>query len=146
MTGASPEADMRVGGADNVFTRLGVKNGHGARFNGSFKGGPYRIIIDEAELGRTDWYAYTGDSFGTTKPSEMLARLSATDFAKSMNKSYQGGNEIMFRQIVSSQSFTGIVCESASDRASLLQAFKAEGITEINGVPIAQFVKVGSTI
>lgn len=146
MTGASPEADMRCGGADNVFTRLGVKNGHGARFNGSFKGGPYRIIIDEKELGRTDWYAYTGDSFGTTKPSEMLGRLSATDFAKAMNKSYQGGNEIMFRQMISSESFTGIVCETKADRAQLLQAFKAEGITEINGVPVAQFVKVGSTI
>lgn len=146
MTGASPKADMRSGGADNVFTRIGVKNGNGARFNSSFKGGPFRIIIDEKELGRTDWYAYPNDSFGTTKPSDMLGRMSATDFARAMNKSYEEGNEIMFRQIISSESFTGILCETKSDMTQLLQALKAEGITTINGIPIAQFVKVGTKI
>ena len=31
-------------------------------------------------------------------------------------------------------------------RAELIQKFQAEGITEINGKPLGQFIKVGKTI
>ena len=146
MTGASPGPDMKSGGADSVFTRLGVKNSHGAKFNNSFKGGPYRMIIDSRELGRTDWYAYTGDEFGTTRPNMMQGRLPATEFAKAMNKSYQSGNEVMFRHMIPSTSFTGVMCETKAERDALLQAFRAEGITEVNGIPIDKFVRVGTTV
>ena len=145
ITGASPEADMGTGGADSVFTRLGIR-GNGERFNNSFCGGPYRIIIDQSELGRTDWYAYPGDNFGTTETSSMLGRMSGTDFAASMKKHYRNGNEIMFRHAIPTESFTGIVCETAADRATLIKEFKAEGITEINGIPIATFIKVGGSL
>lgn len=143
ITGASPESDMGTGGADSVFTRLGIR-GNGERFNSSFSGGPYRIIIDPAELGRTDWYAYPGDNFGTTETSEMLGRMSGTDFAAAMKKNYRSSNEIMFRHAIPTESFTGIVCETAANRAALIKEFKAEGITKINGIPIATFIKVGS--
>ena len=145
MTGASPSSDMQSGGADSVFTRLGIKN-VGKRFNDCFSGGPYRVIYDVDILGRTDWYAYTGDSFGTTRPSTMSTRLSPVDFVLQMKQKYREGNEIMFRQGIPLSSFSGIVCETTSDRAALLAEFQTEGITEINGVPLAQFVKVGKTI
>ena len=143
LTGASPQSDMGTGGADSVFTRLGIR-GNGQRFNNSYSGGPYRIIIDEAELGRTDWYAYDCDNFGTTRPSEMLRRMSGTDFAKAMKRSYESSNEIMFRHEIPTTSFTGIMCETPADRDTLIQAFQTEGITEINGTPLAKFIKVGS--
>lgn len=145
ITGASPDTDMETGGADSVFTRLGIC-GNGERFNSSFSGGPYRIIIDPAELGRTDWYAYTMDNFGTTETPDMLGRLPATDFAAEMKRRYRNSNEIMFRHAIPMESFTEIVCESAADRATLLKEFKAEGIFEINGIPIATFIKVRSSL
>ena len=145
MTGSSPSDDMRTGGADSVFTRLGISN-VGKTYNNSYCGGPYRIIYDEAILGRTDWYAHTSDSFGTTSPSKMAARLSPVDFVQAMKQSYASDNEIMFRQGIPVSSFTGIVCETTGDRADLIAKFKAEGITKINGVPLAQFIKVGRKI
>lgn len=146
LTGSSPEADMRTGGADSVFTRIGVKNKSKPRYNDCYAGGPYRIIIDGAELGRTDWYAYPGDEFGTTDPSMMSGRMSATDFAAAMKQSYRYGNEIMFRQAIPTSSFTGIRCETQAARTELIRRFKVAHITEINGVPLDEFIKVGTLI
>ena len=145
MTGASPSTDMHTGGADNVFTRIGIR-GVGKRYNDCFSGGPFRVIYDPDILGRTDWYAHTSDSFGTTRPSQMAKRLTPVDFVRQMNRHYEDGNEIMFRHGIPISSFTGIVCEHASDRADLLAKFAAEGITEINGIPLAKFITIGSKI
>ena len=145
MTGASPSSDMQTGGADSVFTRIGIK-GVGKHFNDCFSGGPYRIIYDPDILGRTDWYAYTGDKFGRTSPSLMATRLSPVDFVKAMKTSYERNNELMFRQGIPVSSFTVIECEDTGYRADLLAKFAAEGITEVNGIPLAQFIKVGSNI
>ena len=63
-----------------------------------------------------------------------------------MKQSYKSDNEIMFRQGIPVSSFTGIVCEDTAHRAELIQKFQAQGIQEINGIPLAKFVKVGKTI
>lgn len=146
LTGSSPEADMRTGGADSVFTRIGVKCKSKPRYKDCYAGGPYRILIDGKELGRTDWYAYPGDEFGTTDPSMMSGRMSATDFAAAMKQSYRYGNEIMFRQAIPTSSFTGIRCETQAARTELIRRFKVAHITEINGVPLNEFIKVGTLI
>lgn len=147
-TGASPGDDMRTGGSDSVFTRIGVKmkSGEQPRFDDSYMGSGYRIIIDPKELERTDWYAYTSDSFGTTEEGEMLNRKKAVDFIKAVADRWRPSNEIMFRQGVPKEHFTGIVCPNESRRATLLEKLKEAGITEINGVPVEDFVKVGETI
>lgn len=146
LTGASPESDMGTGGGDSVFTRLGVKSKTKPRYAGCYKGKTYRIIIDGSELGRTDWYAYDYDNFGTTATSDMAGRMSGTDFAKKMAQKYEEGNEIMFRQGIPASSFTGISCETDALKSELIQKFQAQGIQEINGVPLDQFIKVGTLI
>ena len=146
LTGAGPSQDMRTGGADNVFTRIGVKNVHGkVRYDKSFCGSGYRLIIDEAELGRTDWYAYTGDNFGTTQPSTFHSRQG--EFVRGQKEGYyQSGNEIMFRQGIPATSIQKIRCPGERERGRLLQAFHNAGITEVNGVPIEDFVEVGDLL
>lgn len=146
LTGSSPEADMRTGGADSVFTRIGVKCKSKPRYNDCYAGGPYRILIDEKELGRTDWYAYPGDEFGTTDPSKMSSRMTGTDFAAAMKQSYRTGNEIMFRHGIPTSSFIGIRCETQAARTELIRRFKLAHMTEINGIPLDQFIKVGTLI
>jgi len=145
-TGASPVEDFRTGGSDNVFTRIGVKNKNNPRFDDCYRGDRYRILIDPKELERTDWYAYEGDSFGTSEASELAGRPSPVDFIKNMATSYRSGNEIMFRHGIAKESFIGISCQSNSLRAELLEKFKRANITAVNGIPIKDFVKVGSTI
>ena len=147
-TGASPGDDMRTGGSDSVFTRIGVKmkSGNQPRFDDSYLGGYYRVIIDPKELERTDWYAYTSDSFGTTEESRMLERPNALDFIKAVSESWRPSNEVMFRHGIPKEHFTGIMCTNEVRRADLLEQLKDAGITEVNGVPIEDFVKVGNEI
>lgn len=145
-TGASPADDMASGGSDSVFTRIGVKTSSPKRFDDCYMGRYYRIIIDPREMERTDWYAYTSDSYGTTAEDEFLSRPTPVDFIKGMATSYRHGNEIMFRQGIAKESFTGISCQSEALRAQLLEEFKQAGITDVNGIPVEDFVKVGQEI
>lgn len=145
-TGASPVADFRTGGSDNVFTRVGVKNKNNPRFDDCYRGNRYRLLIDPKEMQRTDWYAHTGDSFGSTEASSMASRLSPVEFIKQMATSYRSGNEIMFRHGIAKESFIGISCQSNSLKVELMEKFKQAGITAVNGIPIEDFVKVGSVI
>lgn len=145
-TGASPVEDFRTGGSDNVFTRIGVKNKNNPRFDDCYRGDRYRIIIDPKVMERTDWYAYEGDSLGSSDPSDLAARLSPVEFIKRMATSYRYGNEIMFRHGIAKETFIGISCQSNALRAELLEKFKQAHITAVNGIPIEDFVKVGSTI
>jgi hypothetical protein len=94
-TGASPEQDFRTGGSDSVFTRIGV-TGTKATFDQSYLGSAYRIIIDPKEMLRTDWYAYTSDSYGKT--AESLPASSTTKFPPWLSK------------LASSQSVTFSLC------------------------------------
>jgi hypothetical protein len=95
---------------------------------------------------RTDWYAYEGDSFGSSDPSALAGRLSPVEFIQRMATSYRYGNEIMFRHGIAKETFIGISCQSNALRAELLEKFKQAHITAVNGIPIEDFVKVGSTI
>lgn len=144
--GASPVEDFRTGGSDNVFTRIGVKNKNNPRFDDSYRGSRYRILIDPKEMQRTDWYAFDSDSFGNSDASRLASRPSPVEFIKDMATSYRSGNEIMFRHGIAKESFTGISCQSSSLRAELLDKFKQAHITAVNGISIEDFVKVGSTI
>ncbi len=145
-TGASLASDFKTGGSDNVFTRIGVKTKGRVRFDDCYRGERYRILIDPKEMQRTDWYAHTGDEFGSTEASTMARRLSPVEFIKAMSDSYRFGNEIMFRQGIARDSFIGISCQDSSLRAELLQKFKDAHITSVNGIPIEDFVKVGTSI
>jgi len=145
-TGASPVEDFRTGGSDNVFTRLGVKSKSNPRFDDCYRGDRYRILIDPKVMERTDWYAYEGDSFGSSDPSALAGRLSPVEFIKRMASSYRYGNEIIFRHGIAKETFIGISCQSNALRAELLEKFKKANITKVNGIPIEDFVKVGSTI
>ncbi len=147
-TGASPGDDMRSGGSDSVFTRIGVKmkNGKQPRFDDSYLGRNYRVIIDPKELERTDWYAYTSDSYGTTEESELLGRKKAMDFIDAVATAWRPSNEVMFRHGIPKEHFTAILCPDDASRAKLLSELKGAGITKINGTPIEDFVKVGNEI
>lgn len=146
MGGASPADDMESGSSGSVFTRIGVqmKKGPQPRFDNCFMGRGYRIIVDPKVMERTDWYAYDYDNYG--RISDLESRSSPIEFIKAMATKYRGGNEIMFRQGIPKEQFTGIICPSDTMRTRLLDKLKNEGITEINGVPIRDFVKVGQEI
>lgn len=146
VSSASPDDDMKTGGSDSVFTRIGVNTDRD--YSSSFLGSRYRIIIDPEEMMRTDWYAYTYDNYGNAKMdvSDTCAfvpfdqRSTPVEFIRKMNKNYAGSNEIMFRHGISAERFVGISCENDSMRQTLLDKFAAAGVTELRGIPIEDFV------
>lgn len=145
--GASVVEDMKTGGADSVFARLATKNAVGnAIYSDSFMATQYRIIYDIKVLERTDWYAYTSDTFGSTSPAFMNARLSPDKFIEKMNSSYSPSNEIMFRNALPHEDAIGIVCQNSTFREDLLDILKAKGVSKINGVPIGKFVTESARI
>lgn len=141
--GASSDEDMQTGGASNVFTRMGAKVDTPYR-RASVAGGAYRFIMTPDVAGRTDWYAYNGDYFGAAKGWDFSRRSSATDFANEVVKHYNPSNEIMFRGGIPTSEFVGISCETSWMRTELLDALRAEGINQINGIDIEDFVHVST--
>lgn len=140
--GASPGSDIGTGGADSAFARLVPRNARGKRmFRESYKGGGYRLIIDVAELDRTDWYAYGHDAFGITY-RDFERRPAAEEFLQRLNREYRPNNEVMFRKGIRKESIIGITCDSYYMRDTLLQEFRRAGIMEVNGRKIEDFIKV----
>ena len=143
--GASPGADMGTGGADSVFTRIGVA-GSKKEYRRCYLGDTYRVIINPDVMNRTDWYAYDHDNYGNAHISDLESRMSPVRFIEEMKDMYANGNEIMFRHGISTDTFLGISCQDDNAKARLVMAFKDAGITEFNGVPIDKFVHVSQKV
>lgn len=146
--GASVSSDIGTGGADNVFTRIATKGAKSdyTNYNFSFASGNYQIVIKPEVMDRTDWYAYEFDNYGRTTGDEMKQRLSSMDFVKSQNTDYRNGNEVMFRHGIDLKDWACIDCASQTDKDRLLDALRAEGITQINGVNIENFVRINQYV
>ena len=146
--GASVISDIESGGADNVFTRVATKlsRKEGKRYSDSFAGGSYQVLIKPSVTDRTDWYAFHGDRFGSTKEHDMESRPGALDFFKSENSRFVRNNELMFRHGISITDWLGIDCRTQTHKDRLISALKSEGITQINGKPLEQFIRVNEII
>lgn len=146
--GASISDDISTGGADNVFTRVATKfaNANGEKYSQSFGSGTYQVIIKPSVTDRTDWYAFHGDHYGTTKGSRYADRPSAMDFFKTENGTYNAGNEMMFRHGIDIKDWLGIDCKTQTFKDRLIDALKSEGITQINGTPVEKFIRVNSIV
>lgn len=142
--GSSPGSDMESGGADNAFVRLVSKRARGNwSYGDSFMGSGYRLMFDVKELERTDWYAYKHDSYGSTEEYRGFHyRFSAEEFIEEINRDYAPDNEIMFRKGIRKESVIGITCDTDYQRDELLMEFRRNGIMEINGKKIEDFVTV----
>lgn len=108
--------------------------------------GDYHFIFDKSVLGRTDWYAYTGDMYGTTVDASFLTRDSVSDHFDALSGSYCPVNEVMFRKSLSLDSLREIRCDRAIQRQELIDTLTNIGITEINGKKLDTFIKVRSKL
>lgn len=142
--GASTDADIASGGADGVFTRLVFKNqvGKNERYR-SF--GNYVFVFDTKALERTDWYAYRFDEFGSTKPNKFSARSGTAEHFAQASGSYSRSNELIFRNTLPTDLLKEVRVP-AKERTMLINDLTAAGITQINGKPIAKFIKVVSDL
>lgn len=142
-SGASVSSDIQTGGAENIFTRIAMKGQVGKKeYSSSFAGGGARFLFDNSVLNRTDWYAFTGDEFGTTVANTFNGRLGAAAHFDELNSSYYSANECMFRKSLNLSDLTAIRCDTDSLRADIIDELHKRGIYEINGIKVEDFIKV----
>lgn len=147
--GMSSEADLSTGGADSVFVRTVTEQ---SLRGGSSDDSTYdnTIIILKPELmDRTDWYTYAQDQYGTTDPSVFDARLSPESLLAQLNRRgwrQMTANEQMFRTGIPIEAMAGVSVGSPEHREDLIKSLYESGITEVNGAPVEDFIKVAERL
>lgn len=144
--GSSMSSDINTGEADSVFTRIATRgaNKKNTTYFESYCSGEYQIIFKDSVMARTDWYAFTYDNFGDVR--DISGTDSALDFVKKMNRSYKQDNEIMFRNGIPLKDIAGIDTNNHARKDILIDALEREGITEVNGIPLDEFIRVNTTV
>lgn len=138
--GASTPTDFRTGGADGAFLRV-QRKGTDEDVYEPFDGGRgWMIQVDPSELGRLDTYAYNYDAYGRAGESMRESRLTTDKMADLVRRDrLDSGNEILFQRQVGAESVRRITTTSAN-REALLRSFRDANISEVNGIPIEDFV------
>ena len=133
--GMSESTDMGTGGAKSVFLRVHSKP----------SSGPALYWQDPSVLlRRSDWYAYNSDHFGSINND---GGHSISGMCRDPHKvaGFTGGsNEVMFRDgidLLGDEAPSLICCSSAPQRAGVLEALSARGITHLRGKPVEEVVQ-----
>ena len=150
IAGKSSDDDLGTGGATSVFSRLVTasvidqarqaqafspglrkKTKDQTTFNDWDGSRPYKLILDRAVLGRTDWYGYTADKYGSTKLLRPQNRGVA--IIQAIDGNYGKSNEIMFPVGNAPRFLRGVSAPTEEHKAELIAELTQQGITEING-------------
>jgi hypothetical protein len=127
--GMSSDTDVMTGGADYVFLRQKNTSALG-------EGASKRVYVDrKSVLRRLDWYAYDHDRYGTQAESAIRNR----DNVEQLKVNGLGDQETMVRRSVPVSEWTGMSLDPAR-RERILTRLEERGITEINGIPVAEFL------
>ena len=140
VSGMSSSTDLGTGGAASVFTRLVGKGGEASRR--FYKGGGTRAILSPQLLDRCDWYGFPDDCFGATNDSRYAKWKGADKLIKLLNTSGDAGNELMFRRDIGLDDILMLSSSSESERTAILKVLRDEGISEVRGRPVDEFVVV----
>jgi SPP1 gp7 family putative phage head morphogenesis protein len=142
--GISEGEDVKTGGADYVFLRPSGKELQDAgQWTGTL------VFKPEVILRRTDWFAYSGDSYGVKNPkhfsyyyngSSRNKRNGTLDYIEELvNSTGSGRSEIMAQHSVDLKDLYSIsVTPQTRDEA--ITALKGMGITEWNGRKIEDVI------
>lgn len=159
IAGKSSDDDLGTGGATSVFSRLVTasvidqarraqafspalqkKTKDQTTFNDWDGTRPYKLILDRSVLGRTDWYGYTADKFGSTKL--MRPQNRGVPIIQAIDGDYGKNNEIMFPVGNSPRFLRGVSAPSEEHKAELIAELTQQGITEINGRSLQEAIIV----
>lgn len=139
-SGASPNDDMNSGGGKGtclgMTTKLGVKE--------SMWGGEnYAIYEPDAMLRDIGWWAANFDSYGLLNPSNQRAIGASNSGAKNVDPIAVSKTKIQefLPDSVASVDHMRVLLIKEKDMVPVaVQQLKDQGITEVNGVPVEEFV------
>ncbi len=147
--GMSSEEDLGTGGADSVFVRTVTEK---SLKDGKDDESTYdnTVLVLKPELmDRTDWYAYANDQYGTTDRSTFDTRLTPDGLLERLGEQGWGwmtSNEQMFRTGIPVEAIAGVSVGSPEHREQLITSLHESGITEVNGVPVEDFVQIAGRL
>jgi hypothetical protein len=139
-SGISASADISGGGGDatpaSICTESHVKGSK--QLPTSY--GPIHFIISPEEADRLDLYAWPGDTYMKVDDSHVKSMKSVEDVVDQVDKSGGPGlSEACFRKMVPPEKILRVAVSDGS-RAQRIRACKKAGISEVNGVPIDDFI------
>lgn len=184
--GMSSDTDLRTGGADYVFTRQ-VTEPMGNPSMSGMRGGA--IVLKQEVLDRADWFAYSGDKYGTTlagdrgEPTDAVKEiaqrsydeLKEQDDSSVKNKTFDqwferlvksqtdrrqdtylprpvgraqvdvttgSSNETMLEGTIPIEQIEAFLVRDDAAKEKTIAKLQELGVTDINGVPIEDFVQV----
>jgi hypothetical protein len=132
-TGWSAGDDIESGGADGNFFRIAN--------SWSAVDGNYGIVQHPRAFLRTDWRRYTSDAYGN------ITNVGSGSHAGSpggLSDLHTVGTEVCFTGGAPLKDIMCVTVPNASSKEKLEKMLAKDGITEINGVPVADFVLVGA--
>ena len=146
--GASASQDVDSGGADSAMTRVMIDKYSDDTMNQSITGvsGKIKAIIAPDVLDRLDAYIHTGDQYGSTTNSYYKERKNLSGAISVINKGDHRDAELCLRFGVPSDAYLGLSVGSEDLREQVINEFKKEGISEVNGMPIESFVFLGENM
>lgn len=139
INGMSTNADFVTGGAQGVFTRLVTQDA--IYDNKSWTGRTYKLLQTSEQLGRTDWYGWSGDFFGRRWELESKVNF-GVPLVESIDSggSYKSTNELIFTAGNRPQNIQRVIATSEADRKKLIEHLAAQGYEPHNGLSLEDFV------
>jgi hypothetical protein len=140
----SQKSDYESGGADFVFLRSIAENE-------SEHGYGTRVYVDAVEIvRRLDVFSYERDYYGVKNKNNLnyptnIFSSGSTTFDTGVPYQLKEGSgiensEIMARHTIPPSAILGYNFASAVSRKDALDRLKKAGVTEVNGIPIEEFV------
>jgi hypothetical protein len=139
--GSSYHADVGTGCASGMTVRVATKNNDGKKASGGY--GAIRIIVAPDELDRTDAFLHKGDQYGCMNPNKAGTQGASYRNRKDLNDSLTTASlndELVVRQVLPAGKILRVSVDSETIRQNTIKAFKSDGIHEVNGVPVEDFV------
>lgn len=147
--GQSTYADFESGGADSVFTRISRQE----KMTGV--GGQAKLVIDKKVMGRSDWFFYNSDEYGSTRPGQFEKRVFAPRVKKLVksqpfvdtfdpNDFLGSSNEVMFQHGIHQKDILAVVVRNLDERNKIIQALRDKGLETINGKALEDFIVKGN--
>lgn len=143
--GASYDEDISSGCADNCTIRVDGPTSDSV--HGGYGSGSYALIFSPDVFDRLDIHLAFGDSFGAMNPSYnkssyFTKRQPLQKALKQNAQSASPDTEPVIRKGIDPKKLIRVVASSEGLRRTLIEQFKSDNITEVNGVPIEDYVTV----
>lgn len=136
-------------GLDGMTWRVATRFNDGQEMTTGY--GDYHIIVPPDEIDRLDvGPLYSDDEWGCMNPSASHGGdfTHRKPLSKALTDSHYSSTsaEIVIRKGVHPKRILRVACHSEAKRQELLKQMRAAGLTEMNGMPIEEFVVVSANV